>query len=346
MNSDLLYDDKTTTIAVKMLNSLFIIIILFLHHIAYTPYYFHFYNIPLFLQKLSVGGFFFLSGYKLSKSKATDSVRDFFINRCFRIYLLYVFGLIIFSYTAYPYMNKGHLPSYQNFILHALCLQSILPNFFGNNYFTLWFFSILFYCYCFFLLTRGIAGKTSLFIIATLLNILCIFLLNKAAHQINLNLFQPDLNIYLIYFSAGIICFHHQKSVRRFDQYYLVLSCFGSISLILFYNFFYSQISYSAFAEFFLIMIGTIPFYPAVFRMVGKWKIPDTLLKISDFISYSSFCVFLFHRSIWSVMAVIWYEKSLYQFTYITIIGTLLIFLFSFCMQRTHDSLSRYLRKS
>lgn len=333
-------DDGKSGIAIGLLNTLFIIAILFLHHIAYTPYYFEISFIPLFLQKLSVGGFLFLSGYKLSKSKSEDSVKDFAVNRFFRVYLLYIFGIIIFSFTAYPYMNKGHLPSYQNFIMHALCLQAILPNFLGNNYFTLWFFGVLFYCYCFFLFTRKIADKSFLFVLLTLLNICMFFLLSNIAKKISINLFQPDLSVYLIFFALGMIFCHQHKHINALSyKYYLFLFCVGFISMSLFYIFLFSGMWYNGYLELFFMLISTIPFYLMVFKISAEFKIPNPVLKFCNFISYSSFCVFLFHRSLWSVMAVVWYEKTLYQFLYIVLFGTLLIFVFSYCMQRTYNSM-------
>ena len=134
---------RITLIAIKrdasiyLLHTVFIFIILFLHHWGYTENYFKLvskYNFILFLQKLSVGGFFFLSGYKMAKYKLADPVKNFIVNRFFRIYILYVISLVLFSFTAYPHLNNGDLPSIKNFLVHILCFQSILPDLFQKNY--------------------------------------------------------------------------------------------------------------------------------------------------------------------------------------------------------------------
>ncbi len=341
---------RKINIAVNILNTLFIVITLFLHVGLYTSYYPEFvqkYNINLFLQKLSVGGFLFISGYKLTMSKATDSLKNFVINRFFRVYLLYLLCLIFFSFTVYPDMNGGHLPSYQNFILHALCLQSILPNFFGNNYLTIWFVSVLFYCYFFFFLTRKIAEKTFLFFLIVLLNIFCIFLLHNIGKNNGIDIFQSDLHIYLIFFALGMSYFHHQKKIDSFPyRYYLCLFCIAFIWLMVLYNMPFINTWYLSFSKFFFIIISSIPLYFIIFKIAADVEFSALILKMSASISYSSFCIFLFHRVIWSVMAVAWYEKSLYQFLYIVFLGSSVIFLFSYCMQKTYDKLIDYRKRS
>jgi len=49
------------------------------------------------LQKFAVGGFLFLSGYKLALSKRDEPAQTFLLNRFLRIYPLYFLAVVLFS---------------------------------------------------------------------------------------------------------------------------------------------------------------------------------------------------------------------------------------------------------
>ena len=154
------------TFTVDFLNTIFIVMVLYLHHSMYTTYAIKLLpelNFNLFLQKMAVGGFCFLSGYKLTLSKIHTPVKAFIINRFFRIYLLYLAAVICFSVIVYPYLNYGRFPDLGTVLVNASGFQSVVPGLFGTGYLTLWFISFLFLCYIFFLAARKSVHKTGLF---------------------------------------------------------------------------------------------------------------------------------------------------------------------------------------
>lgn len=326
---------------VELLSAVFIVVVLFLHHRGYTTDYSWLlpkYKITLFLQKLSIGGFIFLSGFKLAKSKLSEPARSFAINRFFRIYLLYLLALIVFSFTAYPHLNKGAFPSWPNFILHAFCIQSIVPYMIQRNYHTLWFVSILFCCYGFFVLTREALQMPYFFFVVLLIALLCIFAIHHIGAMYDVNIFQRYLNTYLAFFAFGMIYSKIQKRIDILNvKLLLCLFLVGFLGLTLLYNTIRINTWYESLTEFFLILISTLPLYCITFKMAPKLYLSNQVVRTLKCISYSSLCIFLFHRPIWAVMETIWDSRSFYQWLFIMVIGIPTIFTLSYVTQSTYD---------
>jgi peptidoglycan/LPS O-acetylase OafA/YrhL len=350
MNSNYLHNiDKLDIIT--LLNTMFICIILFLHHANYTTNYFSFlfnYKIVLFLQKLAVGGFVFLSGFKLTKSKSSDSMKHFFINRFFRIYPIYLLALIVFSFTVFPHSNEGSLPTLLNFTLHALCIQAIFP--LDQPAFpTIWFVSILFCCYSFYIAIRRFLKSIPLFYSVTTLIILSMFLLHQVGKTVNIVFFWPDVNIYLTIFAVGMaysFCEYHFNRIHY--RYLLSLSIIGFCGLICFYNVVYIHIKglYNSIVQFALVLLATIPCYFVAFKIAPRLQdlaLPHMAVRACKSISYASFCVFLFHRAIWTVMAEIWPQRFFYQWLFIIALGVPTIFVLCYALQRSYDRIVAYL---
>lgn len=336
------YDNHTKkTYTIEFLNSLFIFIILFLHYTTYTTNYFWIlsaYKVTSFLQKLSVGGFIFLSGFKLAKAKISDSSMAFIVNRFLRIYPLYLLAVIVFSFTAYPYVNKGDLPSLPNIIIHVLCLQSIVPDMFQANYSAIWFVSVLVCCYGFFLLTRRKLQSTFLFFLFLFLSSLSIFTIHVLGRKMNVAIFDEDLFIYLVFFALGMFYSNSRKIIDEANNRILgYLFIFGFVCLILFYNGNYLNFWYAAPAELFFILISTVPICLLAFKIIPTHELSVSVSQFLSWVSYSSFCVFLFHRPIWSVMATIWSERSLPQWLFILGFGIPTIFASCYLIQRIYN---------
>jgi peptidoglycan/LPS O-acetylase OafA/YrhL len=342
--------EKIKINTIEFLNTIFIFVVLFLHHSNYTTDYFSLfsqYNVTLYLQKLSIGGFIFLSGFKLTNSKSLTSFRAFFINRFFRIYLLYLISLFFFSFTAYPYLNSGEFPSLPNIILHIFCIQSIVPDLFQANYHTLWFVSILLCCYIFFLFTRKIIQKPPLFYLCLFLTSFGVFGLHKLAKHFNIAIFDKDFIIYLTFFALGMIYSNSRNKIERVNNGVLcLLFITGFVGLILFYSDISIKIVNKSTVELFFILISTIPFYLLAFKIVPKINLFSSFSLLISFMSYSSFCVFLFHRSIWAVMSSIFSARHFSQWLFIIVLGVPTIFLSSYLIQIKYDHVLSIIRKN
>ena len=267
--------------------------VLYLHHSDYTADYlmvFRPFGLGYFYQKLAVGGFFFLSGYKLTNSKSLDSIRGFITNRIFRIYFLYLCAIVVFSFTGYPYFNQQLFPSMPNVILHILCLQAILPNYYGNIYHVFWFISILFLCYSFFLATRGIIHKKSFWITLSLI-LTGIFII----HQLSNNtVFILDITIYLVFFALGMAFSKNVDRINNLNEISLfITSCSGLLLLLFFRNRIYTNTWHDNLVLYILVVISTLPLFILFFKIAPKLFLPPAIIKTMRFISYSSFCVFL-----------------------------------------------------
>jgi peptidoglycan/LPS O-acetylase OafA/YrhL len=55
--------------------------------------------------------------------------------------------------------------------------------------------------------------------------------------------------------------------------------------------------------------------------------------------AYASFCVYLFHRPIWKIMADVWPEHSFAQWLFIIPFGITLIFVVSYYTQLIYDKI-------
>jgi len=318
-----------------IINSLLISIVLFLHHTSYTNDYFSIigdYNINELLQKFAVGGFFFFSGLKLSISHSSYKTTSFVKNRLIKIYILYFIALIISSFTLYPFMNKGVYPTVNNFILHALCVQTIFPDYYQNNFHTLWFVSMLFICYIMFIFLRNdinniVKYTTKLTTIVVVISVLYLSTSDNT-HKI----FSQDFSIYLLFFSFGMLASRYSITFRK-KYHYLVIGFVGNFTLMIIYNFIHNDSWYKYILCLFLVIVSNLALLKLLCWFVKSINYPDKIKKTISSYSTASFCVFLFHRSIWSAMATIYPKGTLSQWVYIVFLGVPVIIFFSYFMQ-------------
>ena len=330
MNDHSIRADERDITTVEFLNSFFIAVILYLHHSMYTIYHikllpaFHF---SLYLQKMAVGGFFFLSGLKMTQSKLKSPVGAFIKNRFFRIYLLYVLAVICYSVIVFPYINLGRFPNYKNVIIHALGIQSIFPGVFGSGYLTLWFISFLFLCYVFFLFTRKIVTRNSLFIGALAAGILIIYIIHTHSISLGVVIFRKDIPIYLAYFAMGMFFAENRFKAEKVNSFFLlVVSTLGLIGALYFFTYKPRVCGKEVIPVIFYI-ISSIAFYVLIFKAFKRYRPTKQIKSLIQYMSFASFCVFLFHRPVWSVMNLVWFDASLFHSLYIIVFAPIIIFL-------------------
>jgi len=322
--------NNSNILTIDFLNTIFILTVLYLHHTMYTIYNIILlpeYNLNIYLQKMAVGGFLFLSGFKLTCSKIEYPAKLFIINRFFKIYLPYLIAIICYSFFVFPYINKGQLPDYKNVIIHVLGIQSIFPNFFGSSFITLWFVSILFICYIYFLLTRNIINRTILFLITQIFTISVIYIIQKYSNFIiGFEFFSKDVIIYLSYFAAGMLYAKNYK-LNKISSILLISISALFFFIALYFNTYKNELFNKEFFFNFSCIISNILFYILIFKHFKNLPLSHQISSLIINISFASFFVFLFHRPIWSIMNFVWFEVSLLHSFYIIIFAPIIIFI-------------------
>lgn len=320
MSNNLRDNRDGNALSVEFLNAIFILIILYLHHPMYTKIsikLFPEYYLNLYLQKFAVGGFLFLSGFKMAISKIDYPILSFVKNRIFKIYIPYVIAVFCYSIIVHPYIYRGQNPDYRNVIVHLLGIQSVFPDIFGGQFFTLWFVSVLFICYAFFLLTRKLFVKNPLFIIII---ISIVFAINISKY----GFLSKDLVIYLVYFVIGML---FAKNDQLVNINAIILLAVFSIFL-LFALYLYTSIYQIWGKDLFSVLsciISSTALFICTFKEFRCFKLSKPVVIAIRYISFASFFVFLFHRPIWSMMNFVWYDVSLYHSLYVIIFVPILI---------------------
>lgn len=333
---------------IDLLNAFFICVVLYLHHSMYTKYHiklFSEFHLNHYLQKMAVGGFFFLSGFKLMKTKFETSFKDFFINRFFRIYLLYLLAVICHSIVVFPYIHLGRFPDYKNIIIHALGIQTILPGIFGPIYLTLWFISFLFLFYLHFIFTRKIVHKTFNYLITLGVTILIIMISHNSIKIFNISPFSKELCIFLLYFSFGMIYAVNKIAIEKIYNFLLILAILFGLYGSLFFLTYKINVWGVEFINIAFYVISSSALYVLIFKIIGQNFIPRRINRTVKYMSYASFCVFLFHRPIWSIMNFVWFATNYFHSLYIMVIIPIIIFIVCYKLQKAYShSISNFVQ--
>lgn len=299
------------------------------------------YSLNLYFQKMAVGGFFFLSGLKLISSKLETPLRSFIKNRFYRIYLLYFFAVTSYSIIVYPYINRGLFPDFKNAIIHALGIQSILPGIFGNDYPTLWFVSILFLCYIFFIFTRKIVINKIIFIMVLGGAVLIVLTIHNLGKHYGVIIFRKDICIYLVYFGLGMLYAINRKNIEKIKIGILFFAHIFSFIVALCFFMYRLPIWNQELITICSYIVSNIALYILVFKILQKYRPSRQIKTLIQYTSYTSFCVFLFHRCIWSIMNFVWFNVSFLHFLYIIVLGTACIFVCCYKLQNNYNFLIR-----
>ena len=128
---------------VCLLTAVFVLGVVFLHVSWLTSYpqkwlYDLKINVPI--ARLLVGGFCFLSGYKLARSKKDAPSFSFIKNRLGRIYPPYILTVCLFIWIVEKEVAKKQVA------LHLMGLQIFLPELAQPFMRTIWFVGVLVLC--------------------------------------------------------------------------------------------------------------------------------------------------------------------------------------------------------
>jgi len=292
------------------MRALAIFIILF-HHL--TTYSFNFYDlnnfgIPLNLSELNqlnrylgLGLFVFLSGYFINiKEKDFLDVtilKSFFYKRFLRIFPLYYLAI-----PSFIYMYR--LFDISAIVTQLFGLQLLLSSPSNRPFPTLWFIGILVFYYSLFVIF-----KISLSLQSSVIKNMCcasLFLLLPIIviliHK-EFNLMDLRILIYYPIFWFGVFC-SETNFLEKKNKYLwlLFLPLFVGVQLIFLYNYLVNSIELLGFLEkTYIVNLMIISSVILIYDLCKSFFLfyQKSEIKIIKIISYSSYCIFLFHRPIW-----------------------------------------------
>jgi peptidoglycan/LPS O-acetylase OafA/YrhL len=342
---------KNVTIdSVTVLTVVCVFLVLLLHQVGYTRdllSHLRPFRVNDIIQRFAVGGFIFLSGFKLTKSKLKTNIKDFLMNRISKIYFLYLFAIVISSFTSYPHLNEGNLPSFKGFLIHSLALQAFFPDYFGEDFHALWFVSVLLICYLSFILFRKWLTHLPRFIFLASVFILSISVLRMIMLNQDIALFRGGLEIWLAIFFAGMIC-ASQNWISATPKSHLILSkpaitigiIIGIVELFCLYNYSGDIPKYLFdLLELIGVFLAIIPAFVLFLRQ--EFVVHPQLFFVFKYIEAASYCMFLLHRPIWAILSQIWSDRSIGQVFFILGLGIPLIIYVSYITQVSYTRLTK-----
>jgi len=292
---------------------------------------------------------------------------------------------------------------------------------FGEIYLTIWFVSILFFCYGFFVFSRKDIYKPIVFF--SKLSVVVIFISSCYLYTFenSLKIFMKDFSIYLLFFTAGMFCSKVQLT-EDYNCLHIGNGILGSLLLLIIYKAVYINTWYE-YAVYCLLVLSTnmsllyllcvllhknnlvamnkdslFKYFPASFLRLIKNKYlhlanvvlsaalmlllhnmiyintwfeyivssfftvsfctsflyllfvllslspppSKRIIKLLSKYSYASFCVFLFHRSIWGSMALLWPKGSFAQWFFVIVVGIPIIITLSYFIQLFYNFILQY----
>lgn len=338
--------------------------IIVFHHLP--DYTLDFYNLNYFgiLLKLSyinvlntyfgLGIFVFVSGFLLYHTyPKIDNVSSFLKKRAVRIFPLYLVALALFTLT----LRKL---SWSEALIHILGLQILLAPRFVAPMPTLWFIGLIVIFYLFYAFlskyTRSWLGMVSFSLIV--FGLFCII-------RCALNIVEYRFFAYTSIFLAGIICcraklfYHYDFGIAHVFTAALILciSAFvfrysrhgpltGEVTEVL--------VSQATLAEILMtsissnVMMLSFIFISFVAAKSIKRCLNRTAIRSLSFVSFSSYCVYLFHRPILDVMAkafvFLFPDHSYWKLFSLMALGLPLILILSYAAQALNNGIVERLR--
>ncbi len=315
----------------NFLTSLCILGVLQSHYGAYTKYFLLSAILHLSIVFFSVGGFVFLSGYKLTKSKTELNFKNFLKNRLSRLFLPYLLSLSLFT------LFIQHTPNLKDFLLYLTGLQVIFPKFVSEGYLTIWFIGLIFSYYYIFYILKKYLNNIKLFLGLSFLIFLTTLLLHTFFHKTTL--FSLVFFRYYFFFIFGMIFAKYEKNILQLKIFKILSPLLLSFIVL---GFYFPISIYNPSAS--ITIATSYIILPFVYIRILLWsqKINEKWNKFFKFISFSSFFIFLFHRPIWQIMTLFWSKEdySLWQEAYILVFGTIVIFFFSYYGQLFYNKIT------
>lgn len=279
------------------------------------------------LVLIVLGIFSLVSGYLIGSKDIKlnlKAILTFYQSRLIRIYPLYLLAIGLFM--ALKLIKDFSLA------LKSILLLSVIIR---PAPITLWFISmlILFYLIAPFLVyLRKNSFHYLLFCVS-------LFLLMSLYGQLFQRL-EPRFLLYFPTFAIGVFLAGYQQKIQRINWIKLaslfVFLWILSTSIQEEIVFFYIKP-----IKILLISIGALLTFVLTLKMDSKLTtLFSPCLKFIELISYSSFCMYLFHRPVFQTLISFYFPSNeLFQALYLLGIGVPLVILFSWLLQKSYDQL-------
>lgn len=337
--------DKNRILQFDLMRSLAIFIILIYHLPGYSYNFFSLGFIGIktdpavlreFTRYFGLGLFIFLSGYlaNLKQRSFADSseIKKFIKRKLLRIVPPYYLALIMFCYVY-------EISEPLNIAAHFLGLQLILASQFIRPAPTLWFIGLILVYYATYIFAKAEKFNDKVKLVVLVLLPIAIFALNTALNVM-------DLRIVLYYGIFVLGLYSGKRDIyKSINSFHMVVATLVFIVIMLIHNDytfltnpFYTLGSFVIVNVFMFIITGLT--YKGCMHFSKNIK--HKHIKWVEVISYSSFCMFLFHRLVWSIMvdildvAPITLNEHAVALILATIGIPIIIFL-SYSVQRLYD---------
>ena len=280
------------------------------------------------LSFCALGLFVFLSGYLLASRYRMENLRDvgrFYLRRVVRIYPLYALALAGFAWLG---IIDGH----------AFVRSLFLANMFvGPKLLTLWFVTMIFVLYLVApLYLFAYRGRRNLALTAALYAGLLVWALRGRGVNMNLPLYLPA-------FAAGIAVARAERLRNWLAGPWTAAGgflCF--VALFFVYRGVRDPLANVLVAD--LVIFAVLPVCWWAGRALARVLPRRPVL----FLSYSSFCLYLFHRPVFHA-GIVWYEPATVGASVLYLWGALLpaAILLAYGVQRLYDlALDRLARRA
>ena len=346
---------------------------------AYTGYILHTLGISV-----AMGSFVFISGFSLflsennRKLNSKDKIKKFLKKRFLRIFPLYWLALIIYL-LIFPDSSRTLFFG----IAHVFGLQMVFAPMGGDPIWTIWFIGIIVIYYLIFILLSYLDSlkkiiPASILIQAVLVTINLLFEMVELRFFQYYNIFILGIVIAKLYTSPQFTKFKESLIQKNKHLPLIIISLMALISIPLYFvlaRYCYTSFRSNYGTEYLFLIVEWQPGFfevasafllrqlDIVFYLIGSFSLlylvmkilrkifkGERIHKIISVVSYSTFTVYLFHRPIiillsaivTSIFNVDMYAKANF---YIALLFVPIIFLFSYCLQKTFDWATAWFKK-
>lgn len=263
---------------------------------------------------------YFVGGYDIKRY----GVLSFYKKKLFRLYPLYFLAIVLFAAAGIADLNtliKAAL-GYSMFIRPA-------PP-------TLWFVTMLLVFYFFSPLFISVLKRNFWLYCGLYGMIMGILAGYELISKLYFNYYYLDVRlvVYLAPFMLGLYLAHH-KNVSK------LVKVLALCSLVLALLLDSGEWGYNL-----LLSIPMVALCPLVlFDIFRKIKIKSDLCQsVVLFVSYASFCMYLFHRPVYLLLKKVYFPSDLpYQILYLIVVGVTLVIVISYIIQKGYDNVFRYI---
>jgi len=316
------------------------------------------FGIPLKLSYINVlntyfglGIFVFVSGFTLYYTNPkVDNILLFLKKRVIRIFPLYLVALVLFTLTL-------RRLSLSETLIHILGLQILLAPRFVVPMPTLWFIGLIVILYLFYAFRSKYTSSGS----GTVLFSLLVFGLLLVIRSI-FGIVEYRFFIYFPVFWAGVLCCRNRLFSRYdFGVAHIVVAVLVLCMSVLVFRYSHQgpntgeiteeSISQASTTEILIasiasdiIMLSAILIAFIVVKHVRKY-LNETATRLLSFASFSSYCVYLFHRPALYAVAKAVYPYSpaddFWRLCSFVVVGLPLIFVLSYVAQALYNRIAR-----